>query len=154
MRQYCGPFERKIGIQPVGTPADFAICPDDADRPGPLFLLEKPQREAVNAALHGYRYTSGNSPLLLHRPARRWCTSAVRHQGPGCVRTSRLRTNHACTNEHARVDANFSACLWLFAIYVGDRGAAAIGMVWIAGRIVYMVDYVAAAERRGRGFAI
>jgi len=48
----------------------------------------------------------------------------------------------------------FLPCLWLFAIYAGDRGAAAIGLVWIAGRIVYIVDYVAAAERRGRGFAI
>jgi glutathione S-transferase len=44
--------------------------------------------------------------------------------------------------------------LWLFALYVSDRWAAAIGMVWIAGRVLYMITYLAAAETRGRGFLV
>ena len=48
----------------------------------------------------------------------------------------------------------FLPALWLFAVYVGDRWAALVGLVWIAGRIVYLVMYAEAAERRGTGFAI
>jgi glutathione S-transferase len=48
----------------------------------------------------------------------------------------------------------FLPALWLFALYVNDLGAAAIGMVWIVGRILYMTGYTEAAEKRGRGFAI
>jgi glutathione S-transferase len=45
-------------------------------------------------------------------------------------------------------------CLWLFAFYVSDAGAAALGAVWIAGRYLYKEGYEEAAEKRGRGFAI
>jgi glutathione S-transferase len=48
----------------------------------------------------------------------------------------------------------FLPSLWLFAIYVSDAIAAALGLVWIAGRILYMTGYSQAADRRGRGFAI
>jgi glutathione S-transferase len=48
----------------------------------------------------------------------------------------------------------FLPSLWLFAIYVSDPFAAAIGLVWIAGRIFYMIGYVQATERRGPGFLI
>lgn len=48
----------------------------------------------------------------------------------------------------------FLPSLWLFAIYISDPIAAAIGLVWIAGRILYMTGYSQAAERRGRGFSI
>ena len=48
----------------------------------------------------------------------------------------------------------FLPSLWLFAIYVSDPIAAAIGLVWIAGRIVYLTGYSQAAEKRGRGFGI
>ena len=44
--------------------------------------------------------------------------------------------------------------LWLFAIYISDWVAAAIGTVWIAGRIVYLIGYSNAANKRGRGFGI
>ena len=44
--------------------------------------------------------------------------------------------------------------LWLFALYVSDMGAAAIGLVWILGRILYFVGYTEAAEKRGRGFTL
>jgi uncharacterized membrane protein YecN with MAPEG domain len=49
----------------------------------------------------------------------------------------------------------FLASLWLFAIYWNDdRIAAAIGLVWILGRYLYMTGYTKAAEGRHRGFGI
>ena len=48
----------------------------------------------------------------------------------------------------------FLPSLWLFAIYISDPIAAAIGVVWVIGRILYMTGYSRAAEKRGRGFAI
>src|SRR5450755_3897978 len=48
----------------------------------------------------------------------------------------------------------FLPSLWLFAISISDPIAAAIGLVWIAGRILYMTGYSQAANKRGRGFGI
>ena len=48
----------------------------------------------------------------------------------------------------------FLPALWLFAIYVSDAIAAALGIVWIIGRILYMIGYAKAANKRGPGFAI
>jgi glutathione S-transferase len=48
----------------------------------------------------------------------------------------------------------FLPTLWLFAVYVSDWLAASIGVVWIAGRILYLIGYSRAAEKRGPGFGI
>src|SRR5271154_6225142 len=48
----------------------------------------------------------------------------------------------------------FLPSLWLFAIYISDGIAAAIGLVWIVGRILYVLGYAKATEKRGPGFAI
>jgi glutathione S-transferase len=48
----------------------------------------------------------------------------------------------------------FLPSLWLFAIYVSDQAAAALGLLWIAGRIFYMIGYIKATERRSPGFFI
>src|ERR1700720_1206619 len=48
----------------------------------------------------------------------------------------------------------FLPSLWLFAIYVSDTFAAVLGLIWIAGRILYLTGYSQAASKRGRGFAI
>jgi glutathione S-transferase len=48
----------------------------------------------------------------------------------------------------------FLPSLWLFAIYISDPGAAVLGLVWIAGRGLYLTGYAQAAEKRGRGFAV
>jgi glutathione S-transferase len=48
----------------------------------------------------------------------------------------------------------FLPSLWLFAIYISDPIAAVLGLVWIAGRILYMTGYSQAANKRGRGFGI
>ncbi len=48
----------------------------------------------------------------------------------------------------------FLPSLWLFAVYISDPVAAAVGLVWIGGRFLYMTGYAEAAEKRGRGFGI
>ena len=48
----------------------------------------------------------------------------------------------------------FLPSLWLFAVYISDFGAAALGLVWIAGRVVYLIGYSQAAAKRSRGFTI
>jgi len=48
----------------------------------------------------------------------------------------------------------FLPALWLFAIYISDVIAAALGVIWIAGRILYMIGYSTAANKRWRGFGI
>jgi glutathione S-transferase len=48
----------------------------------------------------------------------------------------------------------FLPALWLFAIYISDTIAAALGLVWIGGRILHMTGYSKAANRRGSGFGI
>ena len=48
----------------------------------------------------------------------------------------------------------FLPSLWLFAIYISDPIAASVGIVWIVGRILYLVGYSEDAAKRGRGFGI
>jgi glutathione S-transferase len=48
----------------------------------------------------------------------------------------------------------FLPSLWLFAIYVSDAIAALLGLVWIAGRILYMIGYAQAANKRSTGFTV
>jgi glutathione S-transferase len=62
---------------------------------------------------------------------------------------------------HFRVQMNtleglvlFLPSLWLFAIFVNEDVAAALGLVWIVGRVLYMFDYVKDPAVRGRGFGI
>jgi glutathione S-transferase len=48
----------------------------------------------------------------------------------------------------------FLAPLWLCAMYLSDIAAAALGLVWIAGRVWYFVGYRTAVEKRLPGFFI
>lgn len=70
-------------------------------------------------------------------------------------------TGHPLLERTVRVQANtlewlpvFLVSLWLFAIYWNEWVAAALGAVWIVGRILYAVGYVADPSRRGPGFLI
>jgi glutathione S-transferase len=67
---------------------------------------------------------------------------------PGFERVFRVQMN---TLEWMPI---FLPSLWLFAIYISDPIAAVLGLVWIAGRTLYMTGYSQAAEKRGRGFGI
>ena len=62
---------------------------------------------------------------------------------------------------HFRVQMNtlegivlFLPSLWLFSVYWGDMLAAAIGAVWIVGRVIYILSYVANPSSRSAGFAV
>ncbi len=48
----------------------------------------------------------------------------------------------------------FLPSLWLFAFYINDALAAALGLVWIVGRVLYLTGYSQAAAKRGPGFGI
>ncbi|MDR2214331.1 MAG: MAPEG family protein [Nevskiaceae bacterium] len=48
----------------------------------------------------------------------------------------------------------FLPSLWLFALYISDAAAAGIGVVWIIDRLLYILGYAKAAEKRGPGFLI
>jgi glutathione S-transferase len=48
----------------------------------------------------------------------------------------------------------FLAPLWLCAIYLSDTAAAALGFVWIGGRVLYFVGYSKAVEKRLPGFFV
>ena len=62
---------------------------------------------------------------------------------------------------HFRVQMNtlewlpiFLPALWLAAASWGDQIAAEIGAVWVVGRVIYMVTYVADPKTRSAGFLI
>lgn len=48
----------------------------------------------------------------------------------------------------------FLPALWLFAVYWSPTWAAIIGAVWILGRILYFLGYVAAPQKRFPGFFV
>ena len=48
----------------------------------------------------------------------------------------------------------FLPSLWLFAFYISDPVAAVLGLVWIAGRVLYLTGYSQAANKRGPGFGV
>ena len=50
--------------------------------------------------------------------------------------------------------AIFLPSMWLFAIYWNVNWAAALGAIWIVGRILYFVGYTKAPNKRFAGFGI
>lgn len=44
--------------------------------------------------------------------------------------------------------------LWLFAIYCNEQIAAGLGVMWIVGRVMYSVGYMADPGKRTAGFMI
>ncbi len=48
----------------------------------------------------------------------------------------------------------FLPSLWLFAAYWNQFLAAALGLVWILGRLLYMTSYTKDPAKRGPGFGI
>ncbi|HEY1614707.1 MAG TPA: MAPEG family protein [Rhizomicrobium sp.] len=48
----------------------------------------------------------------------------------------------------------FLVSLWLFALYWNELVAAGLGVVWIVGRLLYSVGYMADPAKRSTGFLI
>ena len=44
--------------------------------------------------------------------------------------------------------------LWVYAAFIGDTGAAAMGLAWVAGRIWYALAYQKVPAKRGGGFSL
>ena len=78
-------------------------------------------------------------------------------------------TGHPEFERHFRVQANtleglvlFLPALWVFALTIdglrgsvlGDKIGAALGLVWIVGRVIYMRSYVRDPASRGLGFSV
>jgi glutathione S-transferase len=70
-------------------------------------------------------------------------------------------TGHPDFERVFRIHANtlewlptFLVPLWLCAVFLSDVTAAALGLVWIAGRLWYFVGYRQAVEKRLPGFFV
>ena len=70
-------------------------------------------------------------------------------------------TGHPDFERAFRVQANtlewlplFLVSLWLFSFYISDIWAAAVGVVWIVGRILYLTGYSKEAKARSTGFLV
>ena len=63
----------------------------------------------------------------------------------------RIYRAHVNTLEHM---ASFLPAMWIFAVLVSDMWAAALGLVWIVGWVVYALGYYTAAEKRFPGLFI
>ena len=50
--------------------------------------------------------------------------------------------------------AFFLPSMWLYALLLTDKGAAAGGLIWIVGRAIYAVAYTRNPSSRGLGFGI
>lgn len=75
--------------------------------------------------------------------------SAPRMDGPDdFLRVLRV---HANTAEGLLL---FLPALWLFALTIGDIWAAAVGLIFPIGRVIYARGYYAAALKRSTGFTI
>jgi len=48
----------------------------------------------------------------------------------------------------------FLPSMWLFALYWSSSWAAALGMLWLIGRIAYFLGYLSAPSKRYPGFFI
>jgi uncharacterized membrane protein YecN with MAPEG domain len=90
-----------------------------------------------------------------------WMGLRVGKARAACGIAAPAMTGDPILERHIRVQANtlewlpiFLPALWLFAIYWNDQIAAAAGAVWIVGRILYALGYVADPAKRELGFSI
>ena len=48
----------------------------------------------------------------------------------------------------------FLPAMWLCAVLLSDKGAAMLGLIWVAGRVIYALAYTRDPETRERGAVI
>jgi len=90
-----------------------------------------------------------------------WMAARIARARRQCGIQPPSMTGDPVLERHIRVQANtlewlplFLPSLWLFAIYWSDLVAAILGGIWIVGRIVYALGYVADPGKREVGFII
>ena len=90
-----------------------------------------------------------------------WMGLRVGQARAKCGVAAPAMTGDPILERHIRVHYNtlewlpiFLAAMWLFAIYWNDLIAAGLGVVWIVGRILYALGYVADPKKREAGFLI
>jgi uncharacterized membrane protein YecN with MAPEG domain len=90
-----------------------------------------------------------------------WMSLRVAGARKACGIHAPQMTGDAALERHIRVQANtlewlpiFIVSLWLFALYWNDRVAAVVGVIWILGRVIYALGYVADPKKREIGFMI
>lgn len=69
----------------------------------------------------------------------------------GDPRFERAFRAHANTLEWSPI---FLPAMWIFAAYCSATWAAALGAVWVVGRVAYFIGYVANPEKRLAGMSI
>lgn len=109
--------------------------------------------------MHDYRLTALVTigvTLLLFIVA--WIVGVTRHKyGVKAPAT----TGHPIFERAYRVQMNttesalaFLPVLWLFAIYLSDVWAAALGALWLLARVWYAAAYLRNPDKRGPGFTL
>lgn len=70
-------------------------------------------------------------------------------------------TGHEVFERHFRIHMNtqeqlvqFLPTLWIFAVYISSLWAAALGVVFVIGRVVYAASYVRDPKTRTLGFGL
>jgi glutathione S-transferase len=48
----------------------------------------------------------------------------------------------------------FLPAMWLCAVLLSDKGATILGLIWVAGRVIYALAYTRDPETRGGGILI
>jgi len=48
----------------------------------------------------------------------------------------------------------FLPAIWLYAIFIGDKGAGDSGVIWLIARVWYAISYQLNPAKRGLGFLI
>ncbi len=109
--------------------------------------------------MHDYRWTALvtiGTTLLLFIVA--WIVGAMRHKYHVKAPAT---TGHPMFERAYRVQMNtlenalaFLPVLWLFAVYVDDRWAAGLGLLWLLARAWYAAAYLKNPDKRGPGFTL
>jgi glutathione S-transferase len=131
---------KSIQIRRIGGPPGLTLPPEMGDNIMPHWTALATLLAILLYFLTGLRVTRARQKYNVPVPAMTG--------NPDFERVVRVQMN---TLEWMPI---FLPLLWLFAVYVSDKGAAALGLVWIGGRLLYMVSYSKAAEKRGPGFGI
>ena len=75
-------------------------------------------------------------------------------KAPATTGDPRYETAYRIQMNTVEQSVPFLAALWVFAIYVSTTWAGLLGGLWLLARILYVVEYTAAPEKRTPGFLI